>query len=111
MKPVSFVVALLLAVAGGSQKEPRIAEGFIAAWNSHDAEKVIPIYTDDVFFEDVTLGAVSRGSEEMRKFATSTFAAQEVDRRVDEDNFRLADKPRASCRGRRLTVITNWREC
>jgi steroid delta-isomerase-like uncharacterized protein len=77
MKRVSFVwsVALLLVLPGGGQKKPRIAEDWLAAWNSHDAEKVIPIFTDDVFFEDVALGAVSHGSEELRKFATSTFAA------------------------------------
>ena len=77
MKRVLFVwsAALLLVLPGGGQKEPRIAEDWLAAWNSHDAKKVIPIFTDDVFFEDVALGAVSHGSGELNKFATSTFAA------------------------------------
>ena len=52
MKRVLFVwsAALLLVLPGGGQKKPRIAEDWLAAWNSHDAKKVIPIFTDDVFF-------------------------------------------------------------
>jgi steroid delta-isomerase-like uncharacterized protein len=77
MKRVLFVwsAALLLVLPGAGQKKPRIAEDWLAAWNSHDAKKVIPIFTDDVFFEDVALGAVSHGSGELNKFATSSFAA------------------------------------
>ena len=52
-----------------------IADSWIAAWNSQDAEKVVAIFTTDVLFEDVALGAVSHGSAELRKFAASVFEA------------------------------------
>jgi len=34
---------------------------------------MIPLFTDDVFYEDVAFGEVSHGSSELRKFAASEF--------------------------------------
>jgi steroid delta-isomerase-like uncharacterized protein len=34
---------------------------------------MIPLFTDDVFYEDVAFGEVSHGSAELRKFAASEF--------------------------------------
>jgi steroid delta-isomerase-like uncharacterized protein len=45
------------------------------AWNSHDAEKVAALYTDDVVYEDVAYGEVAHGHNELRKLATDFFAA------------------------------------
>ena len=62
-----------------------IADSWIAAWNSQDAEKVVAIFTTDVLFEDVALGSVNHGSAELRKFAASVFEA------VPDANFELVD--------------------
>lgn len=48
-------------------------ENTIAAWNSHDPDKVVAMYADDVVFEDVTLGVVNHGRDDVRKFAKFTF--------------------------------------
>lgn len=53
----------------------RIAESWIAAWNSHDPEKLLPLYTKDAVYEDVAFGEVSRGPAELRKFAASFMEA------------------------------------
>jgi steroid delta-isomerase-like uncharacterized protein len=50
-----------------------VAEKWIAAWNSHSPDKMLPVFTDDVFYEDVAFGEVSHGSAEFRKFAASEF--------------------------------------
>lgn len=50
-----------------------IAEKWIAAWNSHSPDKMIPLFTADIFYEDVAFGEVSHGSDELRKFAVSEF--------------------------------------
>lgn len=50
------------------------AEGWIAAWNSHDTTKWATYFTADVYYEDVTFGEISRGSAEASKFAASFFA-------------------------------------
>jgi len=39
--------------------------------NSHDPDKMLPLFTDDVFYEDVAFGEVSHGSAELRKFFLS----------------------------------------
>src|SRR5882672_12309922 len=48
-----------------------LAEKWIAAWNSHNPDKMLPLFTDDVFYEDVAFGEVSHGSAELRKFFLS----------------------------------------
>jgi steroid delta-isomerase-like uncharacterized protein len=68
------MVLLVAQVAAGQSKMP-VANSWITAWNSHDAEKVIAIFTADVLYEDVTFGAANHGSAELRKFAASIFAA------------------------------------
>ena len=56
-----------------ADRDAAIAEKWIAAWNSHSPEKMLPVFTDDVFYEDVAFGEVSHGSAELRKFAASEF--------------------------------------
>ena len=50
-----------------------IAEKWIAAWNSHSPEKMVLVFTADVFYEDVAFSEVSHGSAELRKFAASEY--------------------------------------
>jgi len=81
VKRILLLTSLLLLVAGaaiGQSKtsgKNRIAENWIAAWNSHDVETVIPLFTKDVLYEDVALAEVNHGIEELRKFAAGFLAA------------------------------------
>lgn len=71
-----LVVPAFVAPAGvqaGSNGDTAVAEKWIAAWNSHDPDKMLPVFTDDVFYEDVAFGEVSRGQAEFRKFAAEEF--------------------------------------
>jgi steroid delta-isomerase-like uncharacterized protein len=52
-----------------------MVEQLFAAWKSHDANKVVAFYTDDVAYEDVPLGRTSHGRDEFRKFVEDTFSA------------------------------------
>jgi steroid delta-isomerase-like uncharacterized protein len=45
-----------------------------AAWNTHDADKVASLYTDDVIYEDVPFGRIAHGHAEMRKLAADFFS-------------------------------------
>jgi steroid delta-isomerase-like uncharacterized protein len=77
------VLALLVLPAVAASPEPKaatdpnaaVAEKWIAAWNSHDPAKMLPVFTDDVFYEDVAFGEVSHGHAELRKFAADEFEA------------------------------------
>ena len=77
MRRVSTIVSIVLLVAqmAAAQKKMSIADSWIAAWNSHDVEEVVAIFTADVLYEDVTFGAANHGSAELRKFAVSIFDA------------------------------------
>jgi steroid delta-isomerase-like uncharacterized protein/uncharacterized protein (TIGR02118 family) len=46
-----------------------------AAWSAHDAERIARLFTSDCVYEDVTLGVVNRGRDELRAFAGAIFAA------------------------------------
>jgi steroid delta-isomerase-like uncharacterized protein len=50
-----------------------LAEKWIAAWNSHNPDKMLSLFTGDILYEDVAFGEVSHGSAELRKFAASEF--------------------------------------
>ena len=46
---------------------------YVAAWNSHDTEKIVSFYTDDIVYEN--LGIVYRGKEAIRAVDNYLFGA------------------------------------
>jgi steroid delta-isomerase-like uncharacterized protein len=76
------VVTLLALVDVGSSARGADTQGlehlldqWAIAWSSNDVEKLLPLFTDSVDYEDVTFGAVNHGSKGLRDFATGAFAA------------------------------------
>jgi steroid delta-isomerase-like uncharacterized protein len=53
----------------------RMFDDWAMAWSSNDPELVLALFANDCVFEDVTLGVVARGKEELRSFAKGAFAA------------------------------------
>ena len=51
----------------------RLLDEWTAAWSSNDVARVLRLFTDDVIYEDVPLGAVSRGKPALAGFATGVF--------------------------------------
>jgi steroid delta-isomerase-like uncharacterized protein len=76
---ITLVTALILAGDGSAARSAdvraleRVLDQWAVAWSSSDVEKLLPLFTDNVDYEDVTLGAVNHGSNELRDFATATF--------------------------------------
>ncbi len=56
---------------------PKEIEQLFAAWNSHDPDKVAASFTEDIVYEDVPAGHISRGRAEVRKWAEGGFAVIE----------------------------------
>jgi steroid delta-isomerase-like uncharacterized protein len=48
--------------------QQRLIEKWAAHWSAHDMERLLPLFTDDVVYEDVTMGVVNRGRAELRAF-------------------------------------------
>jgi len=53
--------------------ESSLAKQWIAAWNSHDPQKMLPLFTDDALYEDVAFGSVNHGTTELRKFVADEY--------------------------------------
>jgi steroid delta-isomerase-like uncharacterized protein len=88
------VAALLLSVylvVHASATKPagrELVEREFSAWNSHDPDRVVAFFTDDVTYEDVTYGMVAHGHPELRKMAADFFAAV-PDLKLEVVNTRL----------------------
>ncbi|HEY5602480.1 MAG TPA: ketosteroid isomerase-related protein [Gammaproteobacteria bacterium] len=53
----------------------KLYQNYVAAWSARDIEAVVSFFTDDCVYEDVALGAISRGKGELRPFVLATLAA------------------------------------
>lgn len=62
------------------------ANNQLAAWNSHDAEKILSFYSDDCIYEDLVVGKVNHGKEELRAFITDLFTGS-PDIRMEKKSF------------------------
>jgi len=58
-----------------NQALERILDQWATAWSSNDSERLLPLFTDNIVYEDVTFGAVNQGKAALRDFATATFGA------------------------------------
>jgi steroid delta-isomerase-like uncharacterized protein len=81
-----YALLMVLTALLGSYSTARAADTDITAlehvldqwgvgWSSGDPNKLLPLFTADIYYEDVTMGAVNRGQDALRKFAMGTFEA------------------------------------
>src|SRR3981081_1886790 len=72
---VAMLVLAAIASAPDSktatERDAAVAEKWIAGWNSHNPDKMLPPFTDDIFYEDVAFSEVSHGRAEVRKFVVA----------------------------------------
>jgi steroid delta-isomerase-like uncharacterized protein len=52
-----------------------LLEGWAAGWSSGDVERAVELFVDDCVYEDVPLGVVNRGKDELRAFGAGFLAA------------------------------------
>lgn len=72
---LTFAVSGSAVRAADTQPLERVLDQWAVAWSSGDVDKLLPLFADDVRYEDVTLGAVNQGTNALRDFATGTFGA------------------------------------
>ena len=59
----------MTAVGGTSiADQKRAIERWAEYWSAHDLERLMGLFTEDVVYEDVAMGVVSRGVAELRAF-------------------------------------------
>src|SRR5260370_12062514 len=81
-----FMFLAVAASAGVAQTDDRqdqdrdgphnnLAQRWVDAWNSHDANAVAVLFTSDAVYEDVPFGIVNHGPQEIQAFAQFFFTA------------------------------------
>jgi len=50
-----------------------VVREYLAAWNAHDVERLMALFTDDCVYEDVALGRLEQGKERVRALVESVF--------------------------------------
>lgn len=81
MRQKLLVLVSMLALAGGgssaraadTQELEHVLEQWVVAWSSGDVERLLPLFTDSVDYEDVPFAAASHGREALRDIAIGTF--------------------------------------
>jgi steroid delta-isomerase-like uncharacterized protein len=69
----------------------KTTQEFMAAFNSHDVDKILSLYTDDCIVEDVAKGKVYHGMQEFKKYNNDYFAAFPDARLEFKIDIRLGD--------------------
>jgi steroid delta-isomerase-like uncharacterized protein len=69
------VIVIAPEVCAAGDRDAGLGEKWIAAWNSHDPDKMLPLFSDDIFYEDVAFGEANHGKAELRKYAADEFEA------------------------------------
>lgn len=59
-----------------------VLDEWAAAWSAHDLDRVASLFTEDCVYEDVALGVVNRGKDQLRAFGAA-FLAGVPDLRVE----------------------------
>jgi steroid delta-isomerase-like uncharacterized protein len=71
-----MVTAFILTSCGSSASNTeKLTRDIIAAWNSHDPEKFASFLIDDCVYEDVPMGVVNHGKEQVKAFVAVLFSA------------------------------------
>jgi steroid delta-isomerase-like uncharacterized protein len=71
---ILMISAWVLGSAIQAGAQTAIINDVVAAWNSHDTEKVVSFFTDDGVYEELGIGVIKRGKEELRAFIDNFFA-------------------------------------
>jgi steroid delta-isomerase-like uncharacterized protein len=56
------------------EEQKRAIERWAEFWSAHDMERLLPLFTTDLVYEDVTMGVVNRSAAELRAFGEGFFA-------------------------------------
>jgi steroid delta-isomerase-like uncharacterized protein len=56
------------------EDQERLMAEHWAAWSTHNMERVLALFTEDLLYEDVTMGVMNRSAAELRAFGEGFFS-------------------------------------
>jgi steroid delta-isomerase-like uncharacterized protein len=68
-------VTMSTATSASIEDQKRAIDNWAAHWSTHDMDRLLPLFTEDVVYEDVTMGVVNRGPAQLRVFGEGIFSA------------------------------------
>lgn len=82
-------------------------EEYLAAWNSHDADRVLATMTEDIVYDDAAWPTQMRGHADVRpNLAAAWRAFPDLTFEVVEGPYVMADKPKAAFHWRGTATLT-----
>jgi ketosteroid isomerase-like protein len=63
-----------MTVASNTQTNEQLIADWVRLCSSHDLDGLMRIFTEDVVYEDMALGHVNRGQQDVRAFAGEFFS-------------------------------------
>lgn len=84
--------------------QKRAIERWAAHWSAHDLERLLPLFTEDAVYEDVAMGAMSRGAAQLRAFSEGVLS------RLPDVTFELQSSFADGTRGGAEWVMRGTRE-
>ena len=82
--------------------QTRAIEHWAVSWSAHDIERLLPLFTEDVIYEDVTMGVMTRGAAELRAFAEGVFS------RFPDVTFELQSSFADGTRGEKIRRCSDY---
>jgi steroid delta-isomerase-like uncharacterized protein len=55
-----------------------LPQSLVDAWNSHDPDRILALFTDDPIYEDVAMGVANRGREAILRFLRAGAAGMDT---------------------------------
>jgi len=75
-RSVQNCIAVFVCIGANREANvEKMAKDHLAAFNSHDVEKMASLWTEDIVLDDVGLGIVVRGKQEVKSYVCDAFAA------------------------------------
>ena len=83
------------------------ANDYLAAWNSHDAGRLLALMTDDILYDDTAWPTQMRGHADVRAFLTSAWRAlPDLTFELVEGPYVVPGKPKAAFHWRGTATFT-----
>jgi hypothetical protein len=91
-------------------------EKVMQAWNSHDVEKIVSLYTPDCLYENEPYGVTGKGREFVRTFAVEGFKVNQDFKIESTKIFASGNMSAAECvvsgahlgQGKKCCIITEY---
>ncbi len=84
--------------------QTRAIEDWAAYWSAHEMERLLPLFTDDVIYEDVPMGVMNRSATELRAFVEMVFS------RIPDVTFELQSRFADGTRGGAEWIMRGTRD-